>query len=125
MKKKLVAVLSFCIMFVMALTGCGSDKGETGGGGSGEKLNVLKPYELSDDEEELAELLADDISGMSVVKFVTDSSCSRMTLGYEYYEKGKLKSQASPEVEAELKYPEDGSNVTYLVNVSGEMLHMA
>lgn len=125
MKKKLVAVLSFCIMFVMALTGCGSDKGETGGGGSGEKLNVLKPYELSDDEEELAELLADDISGMSVVKFVTDSSCSRMTLGYEYYEKGKLKSQASPEVEAELKYPEDGSNGTLLVNVSGEMLHMA
>ena len=82
MKKKLVAVLSFCIMFVMALTGCGGDKGETGGGGSGEKLNVLKPYELSDDEEELAELLADDISGLSVVKFVTDSSCRRMTLGY-------------------------------------------
>lgn len=128
MKKKLLAVLSFCIVFIMALTGCGGDNGEKGGNGdsdSGEKMNVIKPYELSGDEEDLAELLVDDTSGLSVVKFVTDDSCSRMTLGYEYYEKGKLKNQSSSAVEAELKYPEDGSDGTLLVNVSGEMLHMA
>ena len=128
MKKKLFAVISFCIVFIMALTGCGGDNGEKGGNGdsdSGEKMNIMKPYDLSGDEEELAELMVNDTSGLSVVKFVTDSSCSRMTLGYEYYEKGKLKNQSSPEVEAELKYPEDGSNGTLLVNVSGEMLHMA
>ena len=128
MKKKLFAVISFCIVFIMSLTGCGGDNGEKGGNGdsdSGEKMNIMKPYDLSGDEEELAELLVNDTSGLSVVKFVTDSSCSRMTLGYEYYEKGRLKNQSSPEVEAELKYPEDGSNGTLLVNVSGEMLHMA
>lgn len=128
MKKKFLAVLSFCIVFIMALTGCGGDNGEkegNGGSDSGEQMNIMKPYDLSGDEKKLAEMLVDDTSGLSVVKFVTDSSCSRMTLGYEYYEKGKLKNQSSPAVEAELKYPEDGSNGTLLVNVSGEMLHMA
>lgn len=87
MKKNLIAAVSCIMVVVMLLTGCGGDKGETGGDKDSGKLS---PYQLSSSEKQLAMMMVGSTAPVMMAGFEGAKDYKEINAGVEYYEHGKL-----------------------------------
>ena len=108
LSKGLITVMIIAVLTtVLMLSACTKDisKDEA-------DMNTLRPYHLSDEEEDLVELYTPNGATKATIQFAADESYKRVIVGYDYYENGKIVKEALGETSAEFSY-EDGPQASY------------
>ena len=87
MKKKLL-IIGLAVSLVFLITACGND---TSGSSSQNEaaMNTIQPYSLSDEDSEMVSLVAPGAED-AITQFAVDETYKGVSVGYDYYEKGKL-----------------------------------
>lgn len=100
------AVIISVTATVLVLSACSKD--ESAGDAD---LNTIRPYRLTSEEEEVAELFTPRKSFSAVTQFTVDESYTSVRVGYDYYEKGKLIDEDCREMEMNFDF-EDGPQIS-------------
>ena len=87
MNKKLL-IIGLAVSLVFLITACGND---TSGSSSQNEaaMNTIQPYSLSDEDSEMVSLVAPGAED-AITQFAVDETYKGVSVGYDYYEKGKL-----------------------------------
>ena len=105
--KRVILVVIAVLTGVFLLSACTKDNSKDEA-----DMNTLRPYHLSDEEDELVELYTPSGSTKASIQFTADESYKRVIVGYDYYENGKLVKESLGETGAEFSY-EDGPQASY------------
>lgn len=111
MKRIVLITVLLCTICATAfvLGGC---KGNSSGFSEGEAdINTIQPCDLSEEEAAIVDLISSG-SFDSISEFAVDESYSRVRVGYDYFEKGKLIGESCNEVEMPFSY-EDGPQTSF------------
>ena len=104
-RKLLIAGIVLLMSFLMTASGDSSSVQNEAA------MNTIQPYSLSDEESEMVSVVAPSAED-TITQFAVDETYKRVSVGYDYYEHGKLVKENDAKCEFPFTY-DSGSKDSY------------